>query len=353
MISQMTTATIKERPVIFSGPMIRSILDGKKSQTRRVMKPRPFAVYRLTDADILCYRTEHEDKDRHPLEANPCIPELGLHGGGGWSDLLADALRGLWTKGARGLVSVTGPRWEERLPDRVALPSEPQGDDARPPARVHGLSRATSDEIPSDSTSGRQLFTQRSGESSVGYSGRKLDGPEGSRKNWRQFHLQADDRGTGASAVDIEAGIVQPKARRTNSRDEAVFRLTPCPFIVGQVLWIRETWRDGSDGIEYRANDVDPNLLKWRPSIFMPRIASRITLEVTGVRVQRLQEITNDDALAEGVDVSAYHANGAEAIRKTSGILAYMDVWESINGGRGFGWSTNPWIWVVEFKRVL
>jgi len=122
---------------------------------------------------------------------------------------------------------------------------------------------------------------------------------------------------------------------------------------VGQVLWIRETWRDGSDGIEYRANDVDPNLLKWRPSIFMPRIASRITLEVTGVRVQRLQEITNDDALAEGVDVSAYHANGAEAIRKTSGILAYMDVWESINGGRGFGWSTNPWIWVVEFKRVL
>jgi hypothetical protein len=145
-----------------------------------------------------------------------------------------------------------------------------------------------------------------------------------------------------------------------------------CPFgKAGNRLWVREThWFRSTDGIvtyadgSFRthpsaiigskyihADDVDnwPKMaksfgFKSVPSIHMPRWASRIALEITGVRVERLQDISIDDATAEGITL-------AECKRKNQGAVScYRDLWQSING---FGsWDANPWVWVVEYKRV-
>ena len=96
----------------------------------------------------------------------------------------------------------------------------------------------------------------------------------------------------------------------------------------------------------------------WRPSIHMPRWASRITLEVTSVRLQRLQDITPDDAIAEGV---TFPRCGCEVCATTSrlctadqsiAIETFRDLWESINAKRGYGWMVNPFVWVIEFARL-
>ncbi len=98
--------------------------------------------------------------------------------------------------------------------------------------------------------------------------------------------------------------------------------------------------------------------MKWKPSIHMPRWASRITLEVTGVRVERLQDISEEDAIAEGVEVlwrgyddaqdfyRNYHTGGYLFTAKAS----YRTLWESINGPGS--WERNDWVWVIEFKRI-
>lgn len=126
-----------------------------------------------------------------------------------------------------------------------------------------------------------------------------------------------------------------------------------CPYgQPGDRLWVRETWTRHPDdgGILYRATDPgwDDNDygLKWRPSIFMPRWASRLTLEITSVRVERVQEITEAGAIAEGVDWAACHHSYAQTIG------AFASLWDSINAKRGYGWAVNPYVWVIQYKRV-
>lgn len=94
-----------------------------------------------------------------------------------------------------------------------------------------------------------------------------------------------------------------------------------------------------------RTGGVSPTW--WmRPSIFMPRAASRITLEVTGVRVERLQDISPDDCIAEGAWPAADRTLG----RGHEAVDAYRTLWEQINGPNS--WAANPWVWVLEFKRL-
>ncbi|MBU9388980.1 hypothetical protein KTE71_15765, partial [Burkholderia multivorans] len=92
---------------------------------------------------------------------------------------------------------------------------------------------------------------------------------------------------------------------------------------------------------------------EWRPSIHMPRAAARITLEITGVRVERLQSISESDARAEGVTIEEHHTRGycAGAYRPPS-IRAFHDLWDSLNAARGHGWDVNPWVWAIEFRRI-
>ena len=128
-----------------------------------------------------------------------------------------------------------------------------------------------------------------------------------------------------------------------------------CPYgTVGDRLWIRETWRPivsgtREGGFDYRANDPSASgvgFTKWTPSIHMPRLASRITLEITSVRVERLNDISAEDAKAEGI----MFGTGKPGQCRTCAKGAFMDLWNSINGVDS--WLQNPWVWVVEFKRV-
>lgn len=100
----------------------------------------------------------------------------------------------------------------------------------------------------------------------------------------------------------------------------------------------------------YRA-DYDKSILGkgWKPSIHMPRWASRITLEVAGVRVERVQDITDADALAEGCigKRQLMHVETEATHRSSFSVL-----WDSINAARGYSWASNPWVWVVAFRRV-
>lgn len=195
---------------------------------------------------------------------------------------------------------------------------------------------------------------------------------------------------------------------------EKFFKL---PYVKGDILWVRETWQHiypwldnntlGDDGKYYYAADGEPNIsmtdddgfslerFKWMPSIFMPREAARIFLRVTDVRVERLQDIAEEDAIAEGVskmfdnlsdieyeqwarnthttktkpewgytnylwhghigetitakqsDAWSYQCSGYESARDS-----FSSLWESLSAKNGCGWDTNPFVWVISFERV-
>lgn len=125
----------------------------------------------------------------------------------------------------------------------------------------------------------------------------------------------------------------------------------PCPFgAVGDRIWVRETWArynidQNSHDIAYRATTPAdwPEEGRWRPSIHMPRWASRILLEITDVRVERLMSISDGDAMHEGCST---------ADMKSGDCVADMfaRLWASIYGAES--WKANPWVWVIEFKRI-
>lgn len=137
-----------------------------------------------------------------------------------------------------------------------------------------------------------------------------------------------------------------------------------CPYgQPGDRLWVRETWAPCIGGAEgpdnptlYRADNLDGyDKLTWRPSIFMPRWASRITLEITDVRVERLTEITEDDAIAEGapcIDNPDYDPEDPCDDPPQSHKAGFLNLWDKLNGARGFGVDKNPWVWVVSFRRL-
>lgn len=134
-----------------------------------------------------------------------------------------------------------------------------------------------------------------------------------------------------------------------------------CPYgKVGDELWVRETWAKYTDtkigisrkgGYLYKASQyINPNAVKWKPSIFMPKSASRITLKITDIRVERAQDINDKDSKAEGVDGAERFMSGGTINGKP--VKRFGWLWDLINKKRGFGWGKNPWVWVIEFERV-
>lgn len=152
---------------------------------------------------------------------------------------------------------------------------------------------------------------------------------------------------------------------------------------VGDRLWVRETYNPGLRPLESRANGYRGCVYRaddftalysggWTPSIFMPRRHSRITLEITGVRCERLQNITEADAIAEGIELDKFASDGywknyefttahprrneittAEKHRIVgykSPVDSYASLWRSINGADS--WDANPFVWVIEFRKV-
>ena len=184
-----------------------------------------------------------------------------------------------------------------------------------------------------------------------------------------------------------------PASKRTKGASisiEAPYIGMACPYSQpGDQLWVREAFRT-----ETAFDNIKPSLLpvasrgktlvipfwrdadltlpivgipgltpgKYRPGMFMPRVISRITLKITGVRVERLQDISESDAITEGIETLRY--GGLTTYRDysltdewaevspmlESPIESYRTLWESINGPGS--WDANPWVWVVEFKRI-
>jgi len=148
-----------------------------------------------------------------------------------------------------------------------------------------------------------------------------------------------------------------------------------CPYgQPGDRLWVRETWKPHCEGpiseefplgtcVKYKADgalikperwtteqgfwcEAHENETRWRPAIHMPRWASRLTLEVTGIHVERLQEISEGDAIAEGF------APCADSNPGNGGVFDwYHKLWDSINA-KNYPWSLNPWVWVLEFRKL-
>jgi hypothetical protein len=139
-----------------------------------------------------------------------------------------------------------------------------------------------------------------------------------------------------------------------------------CPYgAPGDRLWVRETFAQGVEGcpggISYRADHFDPkgdgpaHPMKWRPSIFMPRASSRILLEITDVRVQRLQEISDEDARAEGVsDGGCLSCGNPEPCGcgnpQPDARDGFAWLWQSIHGRAS--WDANAWVWAITFQRL-
>ena len=241
----MTATTPKERPILFSGEMVRAILDGRKTQTRRVVKPQP-----IYDG----YTPEHRNADWY-------YP--GVIDRNGEMQPADEQAYGVWT-------------WDGEMA-------------------------------------------------------------------WKSPYGAPGDR-----------------------------------------LWVRETWAHvpvtayrASTGVHQTADPTDPDMAavyragwdrskpgRWRPSIHMPRWASRILLEVVSVRVERLQEISDSDAMAEGIERVGGNFSvcpwrnyrigepGEMSMHCSAPSRSFMTLWESINAKRGYGWESNPWVWVVEFKQI-
>jgi len=231
---------MKERPILFNGEMVMAILDGRKTQTRRVVKPQPEGV-------------------KEPEEGFVWLGENGLLGG-----------RQSYMCGDPENPSVDVELWQ--FPVKC-----PYG-------------------APGDRLWVRETFCHK----------------------WDQ----------GGPVFNEDGDYDQ------------------------SCLWYRATTPDviklDEDCEEVYLKDGSP-ASPWLPSIHMPRWASRILLEITGVRVERVQEISNEDAIAEGINCIWRGDNGPHEVDQTQHV---KDLWDSINAKRGFGWDVNPWVWSIEFKVI-
>ncbi|MCS9524046.1 hypothetical protein N1E65_25175 [Pseudomonas aeruginosa] len=184
---------------------------------------------------------------------------------------------------------------------------------------------------------------------------------------------------------DFHGSMVDPNTP-FKTLDAGLHARITCPYgQPGDRLWVRETWTDvnmcGAPALAYRADEdirdlmEEPGFLddrgafnyddprvkpypfacwyaeldqaRWRPSIHMPRWASRILLELTAVRVERLQDISEEQARAEGYPAERKCETGGSGL---DAWLWFRSLWGEINGPEAF--TANPWVWVIEFKRV-
>jgi hypothetical protein len=142
------------------------------------------------------------------------------------------------------------------------------------------------------------------------------------------------------------------------------------PFEPGDILYVRETWLEADDGFHYKANATPESErvrkdfgYKWRPSIHMPREAARLFLKVKNVRVGRIQDISREDAKAEGsyrnrcdcLPVENDKTVFEKLFRQTGCHIhgtEFSKLWDGLYKERGYGWDKNPWVYVIEFMRI-
>lgn len=132
-----------------------------------------------------------------------------------------------------------------------------------------------------------------------------------------------------------------------------------CPICTGDILYVRETWspvfiRPRRYLYKVECKDVENLPIKWHPSIHMPKEAARIWLKVTDVRVERLQEISEDGAKAEGANFKNGKNVGFEEKMNRTAIERFTEIWNSTikkSDLERYGWDANPYVWVISFER--
>jgi len=148
-----------------------------------------------------------------------------------------------------------------------------------------------------------------------------------------------------------------------------------CPYQIGDTLWVKETWNDNNGElpyIEYRADfplkwnaeetchDEPVEILaserKWTPSIHMPKWASRITLKITDIRIEKIQDITEEGAKAEGAKPSFIDEFDIVHTQPSYRDGFILNIWNSIYNTKNkpeFAWDKNPWVWVISFEVII
>jgi hypothetical protein len=198
----------------------------------------------------------------------------------------------------------------------------------------------------------------------------------GSKVLWGKIDLNSSETYRDPGPDPFGTGGYEYLHARVRNPDEdgEFYRVRP-RWEAGDRLWVRETWRpdnalkDGGiprlgikfkEGIQWRCGNPDQSG-KWKSPIFMPRWASRITLEILGVRVERLQEISDEDAVADGVgagftmnggwpDYGHISKTGVSELTQDTARMSYATLWDSLHG-KG-AWDRNYFIWVIDFKRI-
>lgn len=160
----------------------------------------------------------------------------------------------------------------------------------------------------------------------------------------------SDDAVWGYTAFTPK-GYISCRGTFADGYGEKFFKL-PCES--GDILYVRETWKEAPKGYYYyedwQRNDI-ADITKWKPSIHMPKEAARIWLKVMNVRVERLQEISAESALAEGAD-KYIHTNGG--LDENMTITSFIGIWNSTikkSDLDRYGWDANPYVWVISFER--
>ena len=263
---------MKERPILFSGPMVRAILDGRKTQTRRF-----YTVATLPDG-LKSYQQEELK-----------LIDGVVHG------RRADSQT--WNV----MVGGKGPRGEGN-PERC-----PYGQ-------------------PGDRLWVRETYSEQ----------HPAAIPEG------RYSID------GMAGIPGPPGVTYRCVYRADGEPLQIWRTADYPYY---------STNGPKDDIDTKYPTVTSNFsrggkaIHWTPSIFMPRWASRITLEVTGVRVERLREIGTNDCYEEGIERPAGPLLGSVVTERDNARNAYRKLWDSINAKRA-PWSSNPWVWAVEFKKL-
>lgn len=379
---------MKAKPILMSSPMVQALLEGRKSQTRRVVKIKAIKnsalIYLRQDGCHVISSTIGELPDgKINFKANTSITECRLHGWERWEYLLKDEIQRLWEEGIRGLVSIARSRNKEGLFYCVIMSREHQDNKNSTSPGLHGISWDAGKIIAASEALGRGSKEQQAGEPFLGDTTRKLGGQEGARK-WNGRRKTSSKQTDGQRARTYNLGCRKRYCfAEAYSEDigSVTIRYTEhLRYKIGSCLWVRETWAhyhtvngrklhnggyideisdglagykaDGFDSIEdFRSHirlmsecdlqAIEINGNKWRPSIHMPKWASRLTLEITDIKVERLQDISYQDCLAEGID----------RVNTSSVLISkekYQRLWESINGAGS--WDSNPWVWCLEFK---
>ncbi|MBA7687968.1 hypothetical protein ES703_96442 [subsurface metagenome] len=240
------------------------------------------------------------------------------------------------------------------------MPQQYQSNELSSPPSVYGFPRDASQEINASKASGRELAQQQTKQSEVGDSIRELAGQKNAQS--AQSLLQQSKfkdilKGQRTYPLGSKQGDSQQEAYSKSVRNEPTIYIRNLPWVIGQRLWVREKFairNDGRQVMHYagyqeiiKALDLPDFNIRWKPSIHMPRWASRILLEITDIRVERLQEITGKDCILEGIPYSYLDFPAGE-----DEIQSFAQLWDSLNAKRGYGWETNLWVWVISFKRL-